>query len=234
MGLRYVRGLQQSAAEAIVRERRLRPFVSTEDLARRVPGLSKANLSMLASIGALNNISSDAKLHRRDALWQVAKAGWRAGSLLRNAIEADAPSPLAMMELEERLIADYHGTGLTVGPHPMAYKRTEMRHMGIKSAAELKAMPHGRAATIGGCVITRQRPGTAKGLIFMTLEDETGNSNVIITPDFYEKNRTNILYERFVQISGKVQNQDGIVHLKAETIRPLDISSAEITSHDFH
>lgn len=234
MGLRYVRGLQQSAAEALARERRLRPFVSTEDLARRVPGLSKANLSMLASIGALNNISTDAKLHRRDALWQVAKAGWRTGSLLQNAIEADAPSPLAMMELEERLIADYHGTGLTVGSHPMAYKRTVMRHMGIKSAAELKAMPHGRAATIGGCVITRQRPGTAKGLIFMTLEDETGNSNVIITPDFYEKNRANILYERFVQISGKVQNQDGIVHLKAEAIRPLDISSAAIASHDFH
>jgi error-prone DNA polymerase len=138
------------------------------------------------------------------------------------------------MELEERLIADYHGTGLTVGPHPMAYRRAEMRHRGIKSAVELKAMPHGRAATIGGCVITRQRPGTAKGLIFMTLEDETGNSNVIITPDFYEKNRANVLYERFVQVSGKVQNQDGIVHLKAEAIRPLVISSAEISSHDFH
>ena len=234
IGLRYVRGLQHSTAVTLVNERRRRPFTSTEDLARRIPGLSKANLSMLASIGALNNISSEAKLHRRDALWQVAKAGWRIGSLLRNAIEADAPSPLRLMELEERLIADYHGTGLTVGAHPMAYRRAEMRHMGIKSAAELREMPHGRAATIGGCVITRQRPGTAKGLIFMTLEDETGNSNVIITPDFYEKNRANVLYERFVQVSGKVQNQDGIVHLKAEAIRPLDISSAEISSHDFH
>jgi error-prone DNA polymerase len=234
IGLRYVRGLQHSTAVALVSERRRQPFTSTEDLARRVPGLSKANLSILASIGALNNISSEAKLHRRDALWQVAKAGWRVGSLLRNAIEADAPSPLELMELEERLIADYHGTGLTVGAHPIAYRRAEMRHMGIKSAAELREMPHGRAATIGGCVITRQRPGTAKGLIFMTLEDETGNSNVIITPDFYEKNRANVLYERFVQVSGKVQNQDGIVHLKAEDIRPLDISSAEISSHDFH
>ncbi len=234
IGLRYVRGLQHSTAVTLVNERRRRPFTSTEDLARRIPGLSKANLSMLASIGALNNISSEAKLHRRDALWQVAKTGWRIGSLLRNAIEADAPSPLRLMELEERLIADYHGTGLTVGAHPMAYRRAEMRHMGIKSAAELREMPHGRAATIGGCVITRQRPGTAKGLIFMTLEDETGNSNVIITPDFYEKNRANVLYERFVQVSGKVQNQDGIVHLKAEAIRPLDISSAEISSHDFH
>lgn len=234
MGLRYVRGLQQAAAEAVVSQRRRRAFTSTEDLARRVPELSKSNLSMLASIGALNKISTDTKLHRRDALWQVAKAGWRVGPLLRETVEADALSPLSAMDVEERLIADYHGTGLTVGPHAMAYRRKQMKRMGIKSAAELKAMPHGQRATVGGCVITRQRPGTAKGLIFMTLEDETGNSNVIITPDFYEKNRVAILYERFVRISGLVQNQDGIVHLKAETISALAISAAEIASHDFH
>ena len=234
MGLRYVRGLQQTAGEALLKERQQRPFISTEDLARRVPELSKSNLSMLASIGALNKISTDISLHRRDALWQVAKAGWRSGPLLRNIVDRDGPSPLSRMDIEERLIADYHGTGLTVGPHVMAYRRNEMRRLGIKSAAELRNTPHGRPATVGGCVITRQRPGTAKGLIFMTLEDETGNSNVIITPDFYEKNRVNILYERFVQISGTVQNQDGIVHLKAEAIRPLTISAAEIRSHDFH
>jgi error-prone DNA polymerase len=234
MGLRYVRGLQQAAAEALVHQRRQRSFTSTEDLARRVPELSTSNLSMLASIGALNTISPDARLHRRDALWQVAKAGWRVGPLLRDVVEADVSSPLLGMDIEERLIADYHGTGLTVGPHPMAYRRKEMRKLGIKSAAELKNMPHGKPATVGGCVITRQRPGTAKGLIFLTLEDETGNSNVIITPDFYEKHRVSVLYERFVQISGKVQNQDGIVHLKADSIRPLAISAAQIQSHDFH
>jgi error-prone DNA polymerase len=234
MGLRYVRGLQQATAEALVKERRLRPFISTEEMACRVPELSKANLSMLASIGALNKISPDTRLHRRDALWQVAKAGWPVGPLLREIVESDAPSPLFAMDTEERLIADYHGTGVTVGPHPMAYRRTEMRRLGIRSAAELKAMPHGKPATVGGCVITRQRPGTAKGLIFITLEDETGNSNVIITPDFYEKNRVSVLYERFVQVSGTVQNQAGIVHLKARAIRPLAISAAEIASHDFH
>lgn len=211
LGLRYVRGLKQSAAKVLLSERRQRPFTSTENLARRVPELNKAALSMLASIGALNNISSDAQLHRRDALWQVAKAAWRAGPLLPDDNGANMQSPLAMMESEERLIADYHGTGLTVGPHPMAYRRFEMQQRGIKSAAELKVMPHGKFATIGGCVITRQRPGTARGLIFITLEDETGNSNVIISPDFYEKNRAKVLYERFIQVSGKVQNQDGIV-----------------------
>jgi error-prone DNA polymerase len=149
-------------------------------------------------------------------------------------VEADAAAPLEAMDVEERLIADYHGTGLTTGPHPMAYRRREMQRLGIRSAAELRKMPHGKPATVGGCVITRQRPGTAKGLIFLTLEDETGNSNVIITPDFYEQNRVNILYERFVQVSGTVQNQDGIVHLKAQAIAPLQVSGAEVRSHDFH
>jgi error-prone DNA polymerase len=105
---------------------------------------------------------------------------------------------------------------------------------GTKSAAELKLLPHGKCATIDGCVITRQRQGTAKGLIFITLEDETGNSNVIITPQFYEKNRAAVLNERFLRVSGTVQNQDGIVHLKAEAIAPLIISAAAISSHDFH
>jgi len=100
------------------------------------------------------------------ALWQVAKAGSLVGPPLRNVMEADASSPLSSMDTEERRIADYHGTDLTVGLHPMAYRRREMRQLGIKSAAELKLLPHGKPATAGGCVITRQRPGTAKGLSF--------------------------------------------------------------------
>lgn len=138
-----------------------------------------------------------------------------------------------MMDDDERLVSDYHGTGLTTGPHPMAYGRKEMRSMGIKSAAELRELPHGVRATVAGSVITRQRPGTANGLIFMTLEDETGNANVIVMPDFYEKNRAVVLYERFVFVSGVVQNQDNIVHLKVERIGPLSVSTAEVQSHDF-
>jgi error-prone DNA polymerase len=116
----------------------------------------------------------------------------------------------------------------------MAYRRKELRSMGIKSAAELRALPHRKRATVAGSVITRQRPGTAKGLIFMTLEDETGNANVIVTPDFYESHRAAVLYERFVFVSGVVQNQDNIVHLRAQTIGPLSVSAAEVQSHDFH
>jgi error-prone DNA polymerase len=234
MGLRYVRGLQQAVGEALVRARENGPFTSTEDLARRVPELSRANLAMLAKIGALNHISADTPLHRRDALWQVEKAARRVGPLLKDLVEPDEPSPLKRMDLEERLIADYHGTGMTVGPHPMAYRRDELRSMGICSAAQLRELRHGKPAVVAGCVITRQRPGTAKGLIFLTLEDETGNSNVIVSPDVYSSDPAVVLNERFVEVQGTVQNQDGIVHLKAKKILPLQVTAAEMQSHDFH
>ena len=234
VGLRYVRGLQQFATEAIVNQRTRAPFLSVDDLALRVPELSKANLAMLARIGALNNISTNARMHRRDVLWQVEKAGRRVGPLLQSIVEPDDTSPLSRMDDNERLVSDYHGTGLTTGPHPMAYHRKELRSMGIISSVELRALPHGRRAKIAGSVITRQRPGTAKGLIFMTLEDETGNANVIVMPEFYEKNRAAVLYERFVVISGVVQSQDNIVHLRAQEIGPFTVSAAAVQSRDFH
>jgi error-prone DNA polymerase len=234
MGLRYVRGLQQASADALARARAGASFASVEDLARRVPHLSRENLAMLAAIGALNNICADTKLHRRDALWQVEKAVRKSGPLLEGIAELDAASPLRRMDVEERLIADYHGTGLTTGHHPMAYRRDVLRARGVKSAMELKNLPHGKLATVAGCVITRQRPGTAKGIIFMTLEDETGTSRVIISPDFYDQNRMAVLNERFVLVSGVVQNQDNVVHLKARSIQPLAISAATTPSHDFH
>ena len=234
IGLRYVRGLQQAAAEALAQERKRRPFASTEDLALRVPQLSRANLAMLARIGALNYLNVETKLHRRDALWQIEKAARKAGPLLESVVESDTASPLHRMEVEERLVADYHGTGMTVGPHPMAYQRSALRRMGILSAAELRESPHGKQAVVAGSVITRQRPGTAKGLIFITLEDETGNSNIIVMPDLYSSDPLVVLHERFLKVKGVVQNQDGIVHLKAQKIMPLKVTAAEMQSHDFH
>jgi error-prone DNA polymerase len=234
IGLRYVRGLQQIAAECLVEARKKRQFGSIEELARRVPELSRANLRMLAQIGALNNISADTKLHRRDALWQVEKAAQRVGKLLEGVIEQDSVSPLKQMEVEERLVSDYHGTGLTTGPHPMFYRRTEMHRLNIKSAAEMRAMAHGKRATVAGAVITRQRPGTASGLIFLTLEDETGYANVIVMPHVYEEYRQAVLEPKFIRVSGIVQNQDGIVHLKAEHVEALSVSAAPMASHDFH
>jgi error-prone DNA polymerase len=232
--LRYVRGLQQIAAECLVQARQKRQFGSIEELARRVPELSRANLRMLAQIGALNNISTDIKLHRRDALWQVEKAAQRVGKLLEGVIEQDSVSPLKQMEVEERLVSDYHGTGLTTGPHPMFYRRAEMHRMNIKAAAEMRAMANGKRATVAGAVITRQRPGTASGLIFLTLEDETGYANVIVMPHVYEEYRQAVLEPKFIRVSGIVQNQDGIVHLKAEHVEALSVSAAPMASHDFH
>jgi error-prone DNA polymerase len=234
MGLRYVRGLQQSSADNLVQCRALVPFVSVDDLARRVPQLSKGNLAMLARVGALNNLGGKNVLHRRDALWQVERAVGKRGPLFEGIEELDGESPLSRMSTEERLVSDFHGTGLTTGPHPMAYQRENIRRMGIHSAIEMKSLPNGNEVAIAGCVITRQRPGTAKGLIFMTLEDETGTARVIVKPDFYENNRAAVLYERFVQVAGTIQNRDGVVHLIAKRIGPLTVSAAETASHDFH
>ena len=236
LGLRYVRGLRQSSAEAVTRSREQKPFNSISDLTIRVPELSKTDLHMLAAIGALNALGSSpgAKLNRRDALWQVQKFGVRVPKMLEGIVEQDRPSPLKPMDAEERLVADYHGTGMTIGPHPMAYRRTELSRMGIVSARELGKLPNGRSVDVAGCVITRQRPGTAKGLIFLTLEDETGHANAIVMPDIYKADPMVVLHERFVRVHGRVQNQAGVVHVKAEQIVPLAISAAGPDSHDFH
>jgi error-prone DNA polymerase len=271
LGLNYVRGLRESAAQALVRERRLVPFQSIHDLTRRVPELRKEELTTLAEIGALNSVSSfefqavtkkqalrfakddnfekwmesrgdskpearNAKLnfHRRDALWQVEKAVRHSGPLLEEIPESDAPSPLERMTPEERLVADFHGTGLTVGPHPMAYRRAEMQALGISPACSLKAIPSGRRLRIGGCVITRQRPGTAKGFLFLSLEDETGVANAIVTPDLLQKHRILLISESFLMVEGILQNQDNVISVKAERVLPLRVTRAETSSHDFH
>ena len=266
VGLRYVRGLRQEAAQALVHERETRPFSSVDDLARRVPALRRNELNMLAQIGALNGIGgsfSDAigltalpkcdakaftarmkptplskasvhKLHRRDALWQVGRAAWVEGPLLADIIEADASSPLIQMTAEERLVADYHGTGFTVGPHPMHYRREEMNRMRVTRATDLRHIAHGQVVRIAGCVIARQRPGTANGFIFLSLEDETGISNAIITPDLYDQNRLLVIHERFLLIEGILQNVENVISVKAIKISRLEITEAATRSHNFH
>ncbi len=265
LGLRYVRGLREEDAQALVRERSLAPFASIHDLTRRVPKLRKDELTTLAEIGALNSVSSFQNqvprflrpshslgggngksftghsvpgtrysLHRRDALWQVERAVRGSGPLLENLPEPDAPSPLQPMNHEERLVADFHGTGLTVGRHPMAYRRDWLNAMGIRRASELRDIPNGKRLRIGGCVITRQRPGTAKGFVFLSLEDETGVANAIITPDLFHRNRLLLTSERFLAIEGILQNQDNVISVKAERVQPLFVTKAETVSHDFH
>jgi error-prone DNA polymerase len=244
LGLKYARGLREPAGQALVRERSLAPFTSVQDLARRVPELRKDELRTLAEIGALNAVASgrwsvasenqNIKLHRRDALWQVERAVRWSGPLLDELREIDGESPLAAMTDEERLVADFRATGLTVGPHPMQYRRAEMKRMGIYRASDLAHLPDGRRLRIGGCVIARQRPGTAKGMMFLSLEDETGIANAIVAPDLLQKNRVLLISERFLMIEGILQNQDNVIHIRAEKVSPLRVTRAETVSHDFH
>ena len=138
------------------------------------------------------------------------------------------------MNHEERLVADFHGTGLTVGPHPVAYRRAWLDAQGVRRASDLRTIPSGKRLRIGGCVITRQRPGTAKGFVFVSLEDETGVANAIIAPDLFHQNRLLLASERFLAIEGILQNQDNVISVKAERVFPLFITRAETTSHDFH
>jgi error-prone DNA polymerase len=138
------------------------------------------------------------------------------------------------MRNDERLIADYAGTGLTTGPHPMAYRRAELRRIGVLSASELQRQPDGRRVRGAGCVIARQRPGTAMGFIFLSMEDETGIANIIVTPQLYERQRVLVTRGKFLQVNGKLQNQDGVIHIKAEWIELLNAGAIEVRSHDFH
>jgi error-prone DNA polymerase len=259
LGLRYVRGLREEAGQALVRERTRAPFTSIQDLARRVPELRKDELTTLAEIGALNAVASfqfpvsrksnavhvgshwkpetgnqKLQLHRRDALWQVERAVRGSGPLLENLPEPEAPSPLQPMNHEERLVADFRGTGLTVGKHPMAYRREWLNAMGIRRASELRDIPNGKRLRIGGCVIVRQRPGTAKGFVFLSLEDETGVANAIIAPDLFHSNRLLLASEKFLAIEGILQNQDNVISVKAERVLSLFVTRAETVSHDFH
>ncbi len=260
LGLRYVRGLREEAARALLREREKRPFDSITHLARRVPELRKPDLTTLAKVGALNSVGNkidDCRLtiddykpprvsvnrqssiinrqfHRRDALWQVAKAAQPVGPLLHDIAEPDAASPLAQMNTEERLVADYAGTGLTIGAHPMAYHRAELRKQGVLTAVELETAPNGKWVKAAGCVIARQRPGTAHGFVFLSLEDETGIANAIITPDLFEKYRIELVSVRFMLIEGVLQHQDNVISVRAQKISRLDLTAAETSSHDFH
>ena len=186
-----------------------------DDLASRVPELRKDEMTRLAEIGALNGLD---KLHRRDALWQAQRAVLPVGPLLEPLEETGMPSPLAAMNTEERLWADYRGTGMTVGKHPMAHRRDEMNALGVKRAVDLARVRNGRIVRIAGSVIVRQRPGTANGFVFLSMEDETGIMNAIVTPDTFDRYKFEVLGEPFLIIDGVLQNLDGVISVKAARI----------------
>lgn len=237
IGLGYAKGLSKQAALALIASRQADGgFCSADDLALRVPSLTRKDLMRLAQIGALNQL--EGIRHRRDALWQVERAGKPEGPLLRRCAalvrEPSDTLPLEQMDDDERLVADYAGMGMTVGRHPMYYRRSELRQMQILSADELKLCNDGEYVRAGGCVIARQRPGTAKGFIFISMEDETGIANVIVSPSLYEKNRLLVSRAKFLMVEGMLQNQDGVIHVRASGLMPLEHAVIDVRSHDFH
>ncbi len=234
LGLRYVHGLRATGGAEIEHARRVQQFGSIEELAHRVPSLSQSELTTLAEIGALNTLGPD--LHRRDALWQVERAVRQAGPLFAGLRQdEDCVSPLDAMSPIERMVADYGGTGVTVGRHPMAHCRPELRRMNVFPASHLKHARNKIEVKIAGCVIARQRPGTAHGFIFLSLEDETGICNAIIDPGLYEKHRNIVTYGKILLIEGTLQNIDKVVHVRMKSVAELSLNAQlALTSHDFH
>jgi error-prone DNA polymerase len=142
-------------------------------------------------------------------------------------------SPLRTMNDDERLQADYAGMGLTIGPHPMALRRGEMSLRGVLRAVDLPNARNGRRVRVAGMVITRQRPGTAKGFVFLTLEDETGISNVIVRPDLFDRQRMTVVRQPFLIVDGVLQHQDGVISVRAERVEGMS-GGASVDAHDFY
>ena len=229
-------------------------FTSLDELIART-GLRRDEVVTLADVGALNVFGYD----RRSALLQAERAIRPSGELfttitaeLAEPAEPDfsafdaspqspAPSPgdeaecpLKPMTEAERLVADYAGMGLTAGRHPMALRRDELAMRGILRASDLYTARQGRRVRVAGMVITRQRPGTAKGFVFLTLEDETGIANIIVRPDLFARDRLVIVEEPFLIVDGVLQNQDGVTSVRAEQVQGLKGANIDFNAHDFY
>jgi error-prone DNA polymerase len=226
LGLRFVRGLRGKAALSIESEAAKAPFADAGDLVRRCD-LQESELQKLAAVGALASLG----LSRRAALWQVARLAKPAGPLLDHLPDPE-PSPLPEMTQVEETQADYQGVQLTLGPHPLTYMRDMLTKKGVTPADALIKLPNGAKVRTAGSVIVRQRPGTAKGLLFITLEDETGMSQAVVPPDLLIAHRRLIVGSPGLVVEGILQKRDGTVSVKGEKFWSLKELVA-VPSHDF-
>jgi error-prone DNA polymerase len=229
LGLRYVKGLRETAGRAIVAARRARPFVSVADLAARAE-LASDEAQTLAAIGALRALGGT----RRADLWAAAIPS--PGPLFAIADAAPAPTPtgpLREMTVDERLAADFAGTGVTLGPHPMALRRAMLAQAGVLRACDLRRGVDGATVRVAGSVIVRQRPGTAKGFVFLSLEDETGIANIIVTPGLFARSRLVLVTAPLLLVEGILQSQDGVFSVRAYRVTPMPVRGDAIPSHDF-
>ena len=234
LGLINVLGLRETAVTTMRREREREPFRSLEDFRQRT-AFDRSQMRQLASVGALVRLAPT----RRQALWQVEEPALEQGDLFAVA-RGDCAAivrecPLPEMSYTERVQADFSGMGLTTGKHPMALAREKLSSF-ILPAMDLHRLPNGSRVSTAGAVICRQRPGTAKGVVFITLEDETGLSNAIVYGNTFEKYRLTITTEPFLLITGTIQQADGTTHVMAECIEALQAGEClpPAASHDFH
>jgi error-prone DNA polymerase len=202
--------------------------MSVHDLAHR-SGLDRAELDQLAAIGALDALGGS----RRAMLWDVADP--LPGDLfaMPGTPRSRGPHPLREMTERERIAADYAGSGVTVGRHPLALVRARLRARGIVAAADLARLADGADVRIAGSVIVRQRPGTAKGFVFLTLEDETGLANLIVTPALFRRRRLVFVAQPYLLAGGVLQHQDGVVSIRVRNAWGLDVMRPAVPSHDF-
>ncbi|HLK12832.1 MAG TPA: error-prone DNA polymerase [Candidatus Binatia bacterium] len=224
LGLRYVRGLRREAAERLVARR---PFASVAEAAQ-AGELARDEVEALAYAGAFAGLG----LARRAALWQAAAAERDPASLLAH-VRPEAAAPLAPMTPLEETAADYAATQLTTGPHVMAHLRSRLAAAGVCATRDLARVPHGGQVRVAGHVIVRQRPGTAKGMCFLTLEDETGTANAFLTPPLYERWRVLLNTAPLIEVAGRLERRDGVTHVRAERLRRLEAAGAPPGEHDY-
>jgi error-prone DNA polymerase len=227
LGLRFVKGLHETTGRRIEAEGSRAPFDSLEDFERRVAPRT-GELDRLADAGALAAFG----LTRREAQWQAARVARPAGALFAD-LAGPAGSPLPEMRPEEETTADYRATEMTTGPHLMQHIRASLAASSVSTTEALRGMPDGRRVRTAGAVIVRQRPGTAKGFVFLTLEDETGMAQAIVRPDLFREQRSVIVGSPGLVVEGILQKTDGTLSVKAERFWALkEFRSAP--SHDFH
>nr|WP_276509986.1 error-prone DNA polymerase [Niveibacterium umoris] len=230
LGLREIRGFAQAAAERIVAARTRAPFSCVDDLAHRAMQGAR-DLELLAGAGALKALAG----HRRQAAWQVSGVQ-RQGDLFDSAPPAETPVAFAAPREGEDIVADYASTGLTLGRHPLALLRDRLAAQRFLAAGVIRGAQDRALVRAAGIVIGRQRPGTASGVIFVTLEDETGQANIVVYSDLAERQRRELLGARLLGVYGQLQREGEVVHVLAK--RLVDLSSLlgalPTVSRDFH
>ncbi|HLH75230.1 MAG TPA: error-prone DNA polymerase [Candidatus Binataceae bacterium] len=225
LGLKYIAGLRAQVGDRIVAGA---PFASLADLARRAAPNSR-ELDTLAYAGALATLG----LERRQALWQAAALPRDPSGLFAGRQPPPARSHLPPLSALEQTRADYASTGLTTGPHLMTHLRSKLAARGVLRASDLASAAPGALVKVAGLVIVRQRPGTAKGFLFLTLEDESGIANVIVTPDLFQEYRPLLHRAPILLIQGVVQRQDGVSALRGRRFAELKLPANLPATHHF-